>query len=65
MTILLTVNFAEISGDCVNSVPSLPISLAQDKPPHYPKESKVSLTSEEMGIEANKRILASVSLNNN
>lgn len=63
MPILLTVDLAEneTCGQC-----SLTANfIGSRQAPHYPKQNKVSLTSEEMGIEFNRKILAPVLLNNN
>ena len=57
MTLLLTVGFADFYVDCVDNPPSPPISLAQKKHLIIPKQSEISMTAEEMGVEANRKTL--------
>lgn len=65
MTLLLTSVFAETFVDCVDNCASIPTLLSQDKHVIIPKQSEVSLTSEEMGDEVDRETLEPIILRNN
>lgn len=64
MTLLLTVGFADFYVDCVDNPSSPPISLAHNKHLIIPKQSEISMTAEEMGVEANRKTLVPILLLN-
>ena len=65
MTVLLTAVFAETFVGCADNSASTPTLLSLGKHLLIPKQSEVSLTSEEMGDEVVRETLAPIILMNN